>query len=198
MIDYSKVVAVTNRHLCYKDYFEQIKKIIDIGVRTIIVREKDMTESGYLALYEGVLKVCAASGLPDGEILCIPHFYPKACDRFKSKTLHLPFAMFQEYVKEHENTIEQHYPIHIATSIHSVKEAVLAEKLGAAYITAGHIFVTDCKMGVMPRGLDFLGDVCRHVSIPVYAIGGINESNYKSALDAGAAKVCMMSEMMRI
>ena len=62
----------------------------------------------------------------------------------------------------------------IGTSVHSVEDAIKAEQLGATYMTAGHIFATDCKKGLPPRGLDFLKNVCDTVQIPVYAIGGIN------------------------
>ena len=61
----------------------------------------------------------------------------------------------------------------IGISIHSVEEAKEAEQLGASYLTAGHIYATDCKRGLPPRGLGFLKEVCREVSIPVYGIGGI-------------------------
>ena len=33
----------------------------------------------------------------------------------------------------------------VGVSVHSADEAVLAEKMGATYVTAGHIFATDCK-----------------------------------------------------
>ena len=88
-------------------------------------------------------------------------------------------------------------------------------------MTAGHIFATDCKKGLPPRGLDFLKSVCDAVGIPVYAIGGINiassddstASDAPSAYDAmpdinvprlsevmecGAAGGCIMSGMMRV
>ena len=86
------------------------------------------------------------------------------------------------------------------TSVHSVEEAVEAEKLGASYISAGHIFSTDCKKGMPPRGLDFLKDVCRSVSIPVYAIGGIriDKAQLQELLDCGAAGGCVMSGMMKL
>lgn len=44
----------------------------------------------------------------------------------------------------------------IGTSAHSVEEAIEAQKLGATYISAGHIFATDCKKDLPPRGLEFL------------------------------------------
>ena len=37
-----------------------------------------------------------------------------------------------------------------------VEEAIEAQKLGATYISAGHIFATDCKKDLPPRGLEFL------------------------------------------
>ena len=54
----------------------------------------------------------------------------------------------------------------IGTSVHSVEDAIKAEQLGATYMTAGHIFATDCKKGLPPRGLDFLKNVCDAVGIP--------------------------------
>lgn len=43
----------------------------------------------------------------------------------------------------------------VGVSVHSADEAVLAEKMGATYVTAGHIFATDCKKGLEPRGIEF-------------------------------------------
>ena len=33
----------------------------------------------------------------------------------------------------------------LGCSVHSVEDAIEAEKLGASYLTAGHIFATDCR-----------------------------------------------------
>ena len=84
----------------------------------------------------------------------------------------------------------------IGASCHSVEEAQEAERLGCTYITAGHVFVTDCKKGLAPRGLEFLQDVCRSVSIPVYAIGGINGENIDAVRKTGASGACVMSGLM--
>ena len=98
----------------------------------------------------------------------------------------------------------------IGTSVHSVEDAIKAEQLGATYMTAGHIFATDCKKGLPPRGLDFLKNVCDTVQIPVYAIGGINIASsegddstlnvprLKDVMECGAAGGCIMSGMMRV
>ena len=84
----------------------------------------------------------------------------------------------------------------IGVSIHSVSEAIEAVNLGATYITAGHIFATDCKKDLAPRGLSFLSAVCNSVTIPVYAIGGISPENAQKVIYAGGTGICIMSRLM--
>ena len=85
----------------------------------------------------------------------------------------------------------------IGASVHSPEEALEAEALGADYVTAGHVFATDCKKGAVPRGLEFLRKTADAVSLPVFAIGGISPENIGAVREAGAAGACMMSQMMR-
>ena len=73
----------------------------------------------------------------------------------------------------------------LGASCHSVTDALLAERLGCTYITAGHIFATECKKGLPGRGVAFLEEVCKSVSIPVYALGGITPENKKEVMKPG-------------
>lgn len=75
-----------------------------------------------------------------------------------------------------------------------------AVALGADYLTAGHIYQTDCKKGVPPRGLSFLREVCREIEVPVYAIGGIGlcKAQIEEVMAAGAKGACIMSGMMQV
>lgn len=75
----------------------------------------------------------------------------------------------------------------VGASVHSPEEAREAQALGADYVTAGHVFATDCKRGLEPRGLEFLRETVNAVSIPVFAIGGISAENVKAVRKAGAA-----------
>ena len=84
----------------------------------------------------------------------------------------------------------------LCMSCHSLDDVVAAQEGGCSYVTLGHIFATDCKKGLPERGLDFLTDVCRHASVPVYAIGGIDKDNIARVRDAGASGACIMSGFM--
>ena len=129
---------------------------------------------------------------------CILHTYWKVALDLHCTSIHLPLAQLRECRKQPDVTLKSFSQI--GTSVHSVEDALEAQKLGATYITAGHIYATDCKKGLPPRGLDFLRNVCRAVDIPVYAIGGIkiDQAQFTDILDCGAAGGCIMSGMMEI
>ena len=88
----------------------------------------------------------------------------------------------------------------LSTSVHSVGEAQEAQALGATVLIAGHIYTTQCKAGLAPRGLGFLQAVCNAVSLPVYAIGGIGfDAEQHAELQANEARgACVMSAYMRL
>lgn len=76
------------------------------------------------------------------------------------------------------------------TSVHSLAAAQAAERGGADYLFFGPVFATPSKAGYgPPQGLERLAEVCRGVSVPVVAIGGITRQNAPSCTAAGAKGV---------
>lgn len=188
-----EIIAVSNRHLCSRPFSEQIERVCQLHPRALILREKDLTEEEYAILAEQVLEICGTYQVP-----CILHTYWKVALDLHCTSIHLPLAQLRECRKQPDVTLKSFSQI--GTSVHSVEDALEAQKLGATYITAGHIYATDCKKGLPPRGLDFLRNVYRAVDIPVYAIGGIkiDQAQFTDILDCGAAGGCIMSGMMEI
>lgn len=75
----------------------------------------------------------------------------------------------------------------IGCTAHSLMEAVRAEKEGANYIGFGHIFTTRSKQkSTPPVGLEELKKVCRKVKTRIIAVGGVDETNAKLVMKAGA------------
>lgn len=63
----------------------------------------------------------------------------------------------------------------------------------AGYVGAGPVWETPSKPDADPPiGLDGLRDICRAVPIPVVAIGGIDLSNARSCIEAGAAGIAVI------
>jgi len=73
-------------------------------------------------------------------------------------------------------------------STHSLEAALANEKQGADYLVFGPVFETPSKAGPW-QGLQQLEKVCRSISVPVVAIGGITQENAQQCLDHGAAGV---------
>lgn len=82
----------------------------------------------------------------------------------------------------------------LGVSCHSLEKARAAEDAEADYIVFGPVFETGSKAQYgPPLGLDMLREVTGKVSIPVFALGGINVERVKECLDAGAAGVAGIS-----
>lgn len=223
-MDYEKLVAVTNRKICYEKHFNkdfnsenydyilgsfpmlrnisdnerdyciilvnQILELVKHNIPIIILREKDMQEADYELLAKIAIYICKLSNTR-----FILHSFYNVAIKLHHPYIHLPLHMLADICENNEHTKLDFFES-IGSSVHSVEDALLAKNLGATYITAGHIYDTDCKKGLPGRGLSFLQNVCSTVDIPVYAIGGISEENINRSINAGASLCCMMSGLM--
>ena len=163
-----------------------IRMAAKMGIPTAIHEQNAYPGVTNKALAEKVTEICGKYGTE-----CILHNFADTALELAHPKIHLPLPVLREMSEEDKTKFRI-----IGSSCHSPEEAVEAESLGAAYITAGHVFATDCKKGLPPRGLDFLKAVCESVDIPVYAIGGISAENIDDVRKAGAAGGCIMSGLM--
>lgn len=180
-----KLISVTNRKLCRGNFLRRIEEIASSGIDSIILREKDLSESEYSALAEKVLDICNAYNTN-----CILHKFYNFTLNLKHYQIHLPL-----YILKENPNLKKQFKI-IGVSVHSLEEGFEAVKLGADYVTFGHIFITDCKKGLTPRGVTQLQEICSALPIPVYAIGGIDSENINDVKKAGASGACIMSGLM--
>ncbi|MDE5413964.1 thiamine phosphate synthase [Alkalihalobacterium chitinilyticum] len=85
----------------------------------------------------------------------------------------------------------------IGLSTHAIEEAREAERAGADYIGVGPIFHTKSKVDVVdPVTTDYIRQVVQEITIPFVAIGGIKLHNVDQVLEAGAARICAISEIV--
>lgn len=81
----------------------------------------------------------------------------------------------------------------IGVSAHSVKEAVEAVKNGADCLGVGAIFSTSTKKDASVLDLSVVSDICKAVSVPVVAIGGIKKDNISKLKGTGVDGVALVS-----
>ena len=176
------LVCVTHRGLCTDDLPRRVGELCRGGISRVILREKDLSEEEY--------EVLARQVLDAGGDKVVLHHFSRVCQRLGVPRLHLSLGEL-----EANPALRQQVKL-LGVSIHAPEEALRAQALGADYVTAGHVFATDCKKGLPGRGLDFLRAVCGAVDISVYAIGGIGQDNLAHVARIGAAGACLMSGLM--
>ncbi len=178
-----KLIAVTNRHLCNEPLVQRLDRLTRAGVDLIILREKDLERKQYEELAQQGCGICKGR--------LILHGFADAAQHLGYHRLHLPLHVLQSLsIQERER-----FSV-LGASCHSLSDVLTAQQLGCSYVTLGHIFATDCKKGLPPRGVEFLEQVCRESQLPVYAIGGINAETIRLTVDAGASGACLMSTLM--
>lgn len=187
-----KIIGITNRKLCKGDFFKQIEKVIESGITTIVLREKDLNDAEYERIAERLIKIC---DMMNAE--CILHGHLKVAEKKDCAAVHIPLPELERLSERNDFDKSTKKFKKIGTSCHSIREALRAVELGCSYIFAGHIFETDCKSGLPGRGVDFLKEISENVKIPVYAIGGITPDNVNRVMIKNVSGACVMSGIMQ-
>ncbi len=92
--------------------------------------------------------------------------------------------------------VQKQFPVlSLGRSIHSFKEAEAAYTAGADWLLYGHVFATDSKEGLPPRGTEELFQIVESLPIPVYAIGGIQPKHLPALKQNGVAGIAIMSSI---
>ncbi|AWW27310.1 MULTISPECIES: thiamine phosphate synthase [unclassified Acetobacterium] len=179
------LICITNQKLCTDDFENRIDKIASGKPYAIMLREKELSETDYQELAIKVKEICERH-----QVNLIINQDIATAQRLNVGAVQVSI----DEMRRHGEMLKKFD--RVGVSVHTVEQAREAQALGADYLIAGHIFPTECKKNLPARGLRFLKEVCDGVTIPVFAIGGISEVNYKIALMAGAKGVCIMSEAM--
>ncbi|MEJ8554079.1 thiamine phosphate synthase [Tepidibacter sp. Z1-5] len=176
---------VTNRKLIPDgDIFRVVEESVNAGIDSIILREKDLTYHDLYEMAKEIKLIADKKNIP----LIINGNLDVARD-LKCHGFHTGFNRIKNKLPTFDGII--------GISIHSVEEAIQAQNLGADYIIAGHIFATDCKKGLKPKGIEFIRKLKQNIQIPVICIGGINENNIRIVYECGSNGVAVMSSIMK-
>lgn len=178
------VVAITERSLCPEPLTQRVPRLIAAGFDAVILREKDLDPAGYGELARQVAGVLVAARHSPCRLIL--HRSARA-----GHGLHLPF----EQARSWERNAFENLPF-VGVSVHSVGEVLEAQRMGASYLVAGHVFSTSCKPGLAPRGVDVLARACAATPLPVLAVGGITPATIDDVRSAGARGVCVRSAAM--
>jgi len=173
---------ITDRQVCSIPLLDNIKRVIEAGVDFIQIREKDLSARELLLLAR------SAREMKRGHKTKI----------FVNDRLDVALAADLDGIHLGQSSVQTEQirgklprqDFLIGVSAHSLEEAAAAQKCGASFTTFGPVFFTPSKAKYgTPIGLGPLKQVCQSSRIPVFALGGIDQSNYAECLLNGASGI---------
>ncbi|WP_320677210.1 thiamine phosphate synthase [Prochlorococcus sp. MIT 1300] len=84
----------------------------------------------------------------------------------------------------------------IGRSTHSLQDINQAEQEGCDYLGVGPVHKTSTKPNEKVVGLIYVEEASKATTLPWFAIGGVNGSNIKSILTAGAQRIAVVGAIM--
>lgn len=214
-----QIIAITDRKLCQsqsantkntaKDidkFLARLELLAKSGVDSVILREKDLCESEYLALAKEAIGIFESANKANktnstntnkanannssNECKLILHNFIEVAYKLEYPFFHAPFCVLEDLTsnkilpqKISKNRV-------LGVSIHSLEELAVALDFGVDYVIAGNVFESACKEGAQGRGVEFLRKISGGLehykndltkdfakNLPIYAVGGICKEN---------------------
>lgn len=177
--------AVTDRMWTgKKTLYEQIEEALKGGITCLQLREKNLDEEQFLEEALKIKSLCKKYNVP-----FIINDNVDVAIKSKADGVHvgqhdMQAANVRKLVGD---------DMIIGVSARTVEQAILAEKNGADYLGVGAVFNTSTKTDASSLAFETLSEICKAVSIPVVAIGGISADNILQLLGLGADGVAVVS-----
>lgn len=180
-----RLYAVTDRSwLGGKTLYEQVEKALKGGVTFVQLREKTLDKESFLAEARQI------------KVLCEKYHVPFVIN----DSVEIALAVDADGVHVGQNDMEAGDVRRklgsdkiIGVTARTVEQAVTAQKNGADYLGVGAVFSTSTKEDAKEISHELLQEICRSVSIPVVAIGGISAENVMELEDSGIDGIAVVS-----
>jgi thiamine-phosphate pyrophosphorylase len=161
------------------------------GSDIIQLRAKGSTPEEVLRMAEEVLPIVHKAGVP-----LVINDHPGIAKKVGADLCHLGQEDFFDagFLKAADVTGDSKLGIGLST--HAPTQAVRAIEAGPDYIAIGPVYPTGTKPTAKAVTLEYVRWAAANVTIPWFAIGGINLRNIDEVLAAGATRICVVSAIL--
>ncbi|HEY1833778.1 MAG TPA: thiamine phosphate synthase [Solirubrobacteraceae bacterium] len=165
------------------DLFELIRAAAAGGVDVFQLREKHMEDARLVALAERVQTLCGELG-----VLFVLNDRPDLAALVGTDGVHvgqedMPPTAVREIVGER---------MLIGLSTHATAEIDAVDAGLVDYIGVGPVHATPTKPGRPAVGLELVRHAAASAHVPFFAIGGLDATNARDVLEAGARRICVL------
>ncbi len=171
---------------------ELAKQLCAGGSDIIQLRAKDWSTAEQQSAAEAIAPILEAEGV---------HFVindlPEIAKTLPSPFVHLGQEDFFDAGYQHVTDLfpQQPRPL-IGLSTHAPDQCQRAINAGADYVAIGPIYATGTKPTAKPVTLAYVQWAAENVTLPWFAIGGINSSTLPDVIASGAKRVCIVSDIL--
>ncbi|UCG78165.1 MAG: thiamine phosphate synthase [Nitrospirota bacterium] len=181
------ICFITDRTVSDLSIEDQVRTVLDAGIRFVQYREKSLTRKEILRNAEVLRRLTQDYG---AKYIVNDH-----CDISIAVDADGAHLGQDDLPLVHARRIMGDRTVGIST--HSLDEALLASAGAADYIGFGPMYNTTTKDAGRPKGTDMLNQVRKHVHTPIVAIGGIEQDVLVDIFDAGADAVALASYILK-
>lgn len=177
--------AITDRHWLNDETLKsQVEKALKGGATMIQIREKDLDEKDFLLEAEELLALCRSYNVP-----FIVNDNVELAVKVGADGVHV--GQSDMNARDVRALIGNDKILGVSTQ--TVEQALFAQECGADYLGVGAVFPTGSKDDAEVLDRKTLMDICKAVSIPVVAIGGITKDNVRELKGTGIAGISVIS-----
>ena len=168
------------------------RALCDGGSDIIQLRAKDAPADEVRRLAEAILPVTNAEGV--GLVI---NDHPQIAHQVGAFACHLGQEDFFEGGYTQAAQVRGCPPgFKLGLSTHAPEQAQRALLAGPDYIAIGPIYPTGTKPTAKPVTLEYVRWAAANVTLPWFAIGGVNLQTLDDVLAAGATRICLVSAIL--
>lgn len=180
-LDQSSLYLVARTELAAGPLAELIPQLASAGVDLVQLREKEMSDEAIREAAPPIAAACEKAGIP-----FILNDRPDLAAAMGADGVHvgqddLPVPAARRMVGGI-----------VGLSTHTREQIVAAELLRPDYIAVGPVYETPTKPGRPSVGLELVAFAAQHLTLPWFAIGGIDADNIADVVGAGATRVVVV------
>ena len=166
--------------------------LCDGGSDLIQLRAKGLPASEVLRLARALVPV-----LRDAHVGLVINDHPEVALEVGAPWVHLGQEDFFDAGYQHVGELSSKKAgCQIGLSTHAPDQCARAVAAGADYVAIGPVFATGTKPSARPVTVDYVQWARENVSIPWFAIGGINLETVDPVVGAGARSICVVSAIL--
>jgi len=157
-------------------FLAMLERAFERGISLVQLRAKQQTDAGYRQLATAVATVCRSAN-----VQLLLNCAPQLLSGLEVQGVHLSGHRLMQLRRRLPGS-----DYLVAASCHNREEVIHAGKLGLDFIVVSPVRKTASHPGTPAIGLEGLRSLCESAVMPVYALGGMQETDIEAVCECGA------------